>query len=815
MDENKTRIALSIGGMHCAVCAGHVEKALKALPGVREAGVSLPLEQALIAYDPAAVAPQALIDAVRAAGYEVRDAPSEGVADRAAERLGVDGDAKDALRRMLLAWGGAALSMLPMLFEEAGRHSPTRHDALTIQASGPFGGWWIFFWAALAGVGAGMPVIRRAARQALARKAGMDALISLGVTASLGSGLAARFDCGPADFSMIGGMIMAFHLTGRWLEARARRRAARDFAALAALGAKTAILERDGAVLPVPASSLVPGDIVRVPAGEKIPGDGVVIEGAAGVDEALLTGESVPAAKREGDEVVGGSLNVDGFLRVRVVRPAAEAFLARIARMAAEAQGGKPPIQVLADRVTGAFVPTVLVLAACAAGVQYWLGDAAVFAGLRSALAGALPWIDAGASAGERALSAGVATLLIACPCALGLAAPMALTVGLGAAARRGVLFRDGSSVQSLAGTDVVMLDKTGTVTSGRPAVFACDGPFPASCGEWTEPPPERDGEGARTPPPARLLAVAQALEEKSTHPAARAVASYAGQTLSGPGGGIGRGPEALASKPKRPRPSVENWKSEAGRGVSARVDGKMWRIGSLSWAAEHGVPIPPALASRGGAPETSGLAPAALFDDARVWLVFWIGDVLRDEAASVLRGLRSGGKRRRRRKGGRRLILATGDRRESAERAARALGGVDEIAAALRPEDKLARIRVLQGAGNRVAMVGDGANDAPALAAADVGVAIGAGADAAREAGDVLLVREGLDALADAFLMAEAIMSTMRQNLFWAFFYNVLALPLAFSGVLHPLAAEAAMAASSLTVAGNALRLRRLAIGR
>lgn len=743
------KTVLEVKGMHCAACSNRVEKALSAAPGVAKANVNLPLNLAYVDFDPAATTPEQLAAVVAKAGYEatveVKPLTQEEATDSA------DAERREAGRRMALAW---LLSIPPMIFMIKDGFSHASHSASGVTA-------WI---EVLLGIAAlvfpGGPTVKRAAKQLANRHAGMDLLIALGTVAAVASGVLALFGFPIVNFAMIGGMILAFHLTGRYLEARAKSRAAGEIAALAELGAKKALVERDGGVVEVPVEELVPGDIVQVRPGEKIPQDGTVIEGASAVDEAIVTGEALPVSKRPGDPVTGATLNVDGFLRVKVTKVGADSFLAQVIRMVRDAQGDKVPIQAFADKVTGVFVPVVGLLALFSFLMHVLLGH--IIDPLYVQAAEYLPWIDPHLSPLSRGLSAAIATLVIACPCALGLATPMALMVGLGMAARHGVLFRNGAAVQTLRETGVIVLDKTGTITLGKPKVEHC----------VVLPGVDE----------ALVLDAAAALEKATEHPVGKAIHAYA----------VGVRPEAASA-------AAEGFRVKPGRGVIGTVNGREYFLGSSSWAAESGADSADVFETARFDGAKGGMTASVLFDKERVLALFLASDQLREDSQEGIAAMKRMGKQ---------VVLLTGDRRAAAERVGQTVG-VDRVVAEVLPADKLNVVQSLQREGARVVMVGDGINDAPALKQANVGVAMGAGADVARESGDVVLVRSGLSSLVDAFDLSDAIFVKIKQNLFWAFFYNMLAIPLAFAGLLHPLLAEAAMAFSSLTVIGNSLRLR------
>jgi P-type Cu+ transporter len=681
MTTVRERIDLEIEGMSCAGCAARVEKTLSELDGV-EASVNFAIERATVAYDPRRAAPEDLVRAVEAAGYGAsfdRD-----VAERRAPKGW----------RLWLALGVTAPLVVLAMAE------PLR-----------FAGWeWLAFALATPVVlWAGWPFHRAAVRYARHRTATMDTLVSIGTLAAWGWSTVALVALDGADtYFEVGAVITTLVLLGRHLEAGARRRSGAAVRSLLELGAKQATVLRDGDEVSVPLDDVRVGDLLLVRPGEKIPTDGVVLEGESAVDQSMLTGEPVPVDVRPGSEVAGATVNSWGRLVVRATRVGSETALAQIARLVAEAQAGKAPIQRLADRVAGVFVPAVLAIAL-------------------ATLAG---WLVATGDASE-AIAAAVAVLIIACPCALGLATPTALMVGTGRGAQLGILIRGPEVLEQTRRVTTIVLDKTGTVTEGR----------------------LRLANGL----PDGVLRLAGAVEAASEHPVARAVAEAARARL-----GV--------------LPPVEEFRNLPGRGVVGVVEGKRVAI------------------DRDGVLVDGRLAGRLELEDA-------VKPTSR-EAVADLRAL------------GLEPVLLTGDA-EPAARAVAAAIGIDRVLAGVLPDGKAAEIRRLQGAGEVVAMVGDGVNDAPALAQADLGIAIGTGTDVAIEASDVTLVSGDLRAAADAIRLARRVLATIKGNLFWAFAYNVAAIPLAVAGFLNPMIAAAAMAASSLFVVSNSLRLRRFTSSR
>ena len=700
-------LELPITGMTCASCANRIERRLNTLDGVT-ASVNYATERASVDFDAAAVAPEQLLAAVAEAGYRAA-LPAQPREDDPTAPLG-----RRLLVSLALTVPVLALAMIaPLRFEH------WQWPALALAAPVALWGAWPFHRAAWANLRHGA--------------ATMDTLISVGVLASFAWSLYALFVADRPDetYLEVAATVTVFMLAGRTFEARAKRRAGAALTALLERGARdVAVLAAGGVERRVPVEALTVGDRFVVRPGEKVAADGVVEEGRSAVDQSVLTGESVPVEKGPGDEVAGASVNAGGRLVVRATRVGADTALAQIARLVTEAQSGKAPVQRLADRVSGVFVPVVIGLAL-------------------ATLAG---WLVAGAGA-QDAVSAAVAVLIIACPCALGLATPTALLVGTGRGAQLGLLIRGPEILESTRMADTIVLDKTGTVTSGRMRLVDIA---------------VADGEERAT-----VLGVAGALEDASEHPIARAVARAARDELG-----------AL--------PAVDAFASRAGLGVEGVVDGRAVQIG-------RGERLPAELERARRAAAAQGRTAVVVAWDGAARGVLAVADTVKPTSAEAVAALRRLGLK---------PILLTGDN-EATARAVAAEVGIDEVIADVLPSAKTDVIARLQAEGRVVAMVGDGVNDAPALARADLGLALGTGTDVAIEASDLTLVSGDLRAAADAIRLSRATLRTIKQNLAWAFGYNVAALPLAAAGLLSPLIAAAAMACSSISVVANALRLR------
>jgi len=741
-------VILPIGGMSCAACVAHVQKALQKVPGVVEANVNLATERATVTFVPGVASLADFRQAVAEAGYEVLETPAEAqveqVEDEAERKM------RQARFRMRVAWALTApiiLWMVPEMFFGIMWPNHTVFNLGMILLALP-----VLFWV-------GGRTYRSGLTAVLHGYANMDTLIMLGTGASLLTGPASFF-FPVANYAGVSAMIMAFHLTGRYIEETAKGRASQAIRRLLELGARTARVLVDGREVEVPIAQVAVGDVMVVRPGEKVPTDGIVIAGESAVDESMATGESVPVDKQVGDEVIGATVNQEGLLHVRATRVGKDTFLAQVIRLVEQAQGSKVPIQEFADRVTGVFVPVVMLIAL--ATLAAWL----LLPGPMSALARAgsfLPWVNPDLGIITLAVISTVAVLVIACPCALGLATPTALMVGSGMGAEHGILIRTGAAIQALKDVRVVIFDKTGTLTRGRPEVTDV---IPGS--GLTE---------------ADLLRWAASAERGSEHPLGRAVVARA---------------EALGLALAEP----QEFQARRGRGVTARVDGQTMLVGSRRLLQEHGVdPVP--LENRLRQLEEEGKTAMLVAAGGRLAGIIAVADTLKEGAAEAIAGLHRLGLQ---------TAMITGDNRRTAAAIARQ-AGIDHVLAEVLPDGKVAEVQRLQQQFGRVAFVGDGINDAPALTQADVGIAIGTGTDIAIEASDVTLVRGKLSGVVEAVNLSRATFRKIRQNLFWAFFYNIVMIPLAVAGWMHPLLAEIAMATSSVTVVTNANLLRRVNI--
>ena len=737
---------LRVGGMTCAACVGRVERKLGKLAGVQSASVNLATERAAIDYVAAEVSPERIKAAIRDAGYE----PIEIVEQKDREAEAREAEQASLRRDLRLAVGFTVpvvlLAMGPMIVPGLG-------DAMTRVLSPKVWHWVELLLATPVQFVAGRRFYRQGWAELRHFSPGMNTLVMLGSSAAyfysvvtvVAPGI---FPAGTANrYFEASAVIITLILVGKYLEARAKGRTSDAIRKLVQLQPETATVEREGGPIEVRVEELVPGDRIVVRPGDRVPVDGLIIDGTSYVDESMITGEPVPVSKGPDDEVVGGTVNGNGAFTFRATRVGADTVLARIIKMVEDAQASKPPIQQLADRIAGVFVPIVIVIAAITFGV----------------------WLTIGPSpALTYAFVAAVSVMVIACPCAMGLATPTAIMVGTGKAAEMGTLFRQGTALEALARADTVVLDKTGTLTRGRPELTEV----------VTVGADENEDE---------MLALVASAEQSSEHPISEAIVAAASQ----------RG--LRLSKP-------ESFRAEPGFGIEATIDGRLVQVGADRYLTREGIELT-SFRERAQHLADAARTPIYAAVDGRLVALLAVTDPLKEGAADAVAALE---------KLGLSVAMVTGDHERTARAVARE-AGIEQVLAEVLPDGKVAEVRRLQRLGRRVVFVGDGINDAPALAQADVGMAIGTGTDIAIETGDVILMSGDPRAIVNALMLARRTLRTIGLNFFWAYAYNVALIPLA-AGVLFPLIglmlspmlAAAAMSVSSLFVVTNSLRLRR-----
>jgi len=723
-------IELKIKGMHCAGCVGTIERALNQVEGVEKAVVNLTLEKARVAGE---VRVDQLIQAIENTGYGAEHIEQLEISpeDRPDENL------NRSKHQMVFAWVATTIIMLWMIPNWI---SGIMWPSETLYIYGMIG------LSVIVLVFPGRETLKSAWRSAIHFSPNMDVLIALGSLACLVTGGLKATGMNIHSFAGIAGMIMAFHLTGRYIEAKARGRSSQAIKRLMSFGAKNAIILKESKGIEVAVSSIEVGDIMMVKPGEKIPTDGLIIKGESAVDESIATGESLPVHKSQGDNVIGATINLDGSIEVEATKIGKDTFISQMAKLVEEAQTTKIPIQAFADRVTAIFVPIVLGLAAVTftawrMSPEFMQSGMAVFVNI-------FPWVNLDASPATMAIFSAVAVLVIACPCALGLATPTALMVGSGKGAENGILIRNGAAIQRMNEVTTVVFDKTGTLTEGKPKVIQVK--QLSTIGEND------------------LIRMAASIEKHSTHPLGAAIVQLANEKQIG-------------------LDEVSDVQASAGKGMTGKIGSAVIKVGSAGFVGFNGE-----------INETGSHVFIAV--DNTVYGVFILADEMKDNAGETIQSLKLQNIK---------TVILTGDKKEAAHLLADQIG-IDEIYAEVLPEDKTHIIKSLQDKGEIVCMLGDGINDAPAIAQADVGVAMGTGTDIAMETGDIILVKGDLLKLNQTFSLAKKTFQKIRQNLFWASIYNLIAIPLAIFGVLHPVLAEAAMALSSINVVGNSNRLRR-----
>ena len=713
---------LEVKGMHCASCAVNVKKAIESSDGVIDANVNIATNKATITYDPSVVNLEVIFKNVEKIGYSL-----------SMEMENQDSEYKKAKRRIITSLIIMIPTFILMLLDMTKLLMIPYMDFIDILIAFVM----IFI--------VGFEVIKRAFKSLIHGNTNMDLLIALGTLASLSTGIMKIIGFQVTNFSYVGAMIMFFHLMGKFLEETAKGRASFAIRGLLELGAKTARIIVDGQEVDVNASDLAVGDVMAVRPGEKIPTDGEIVEGAASIDESMATGESIPVNKNIGDPVIGGTINETGLIKVKATKVGADTFLSQLIKLVEEAQGSKVPVQEFADRVTTYFVPTVLIISALT--FAFWFFFPEVGKSIALWASKFLPWINPSLNRLSMAIFASVATLVIACPCALGLATPTALMVGTGLGARNGILIRNGEAIQTMKDVNTIVFDKTGTLTEGKPKVTDV-----IDLGKQKN-----------------ALSIFASLENNSNHPLAKAVVAFAYENNI----------HLL---------EVIEFEEVAGKGVKGIINGEKFNLERISGTFKQ----------EAEKLENEGKTVIGLFKNNELLYIIGISDTVKQSSKKTVSEIK---------KLGMEIVMLTGDNRRAASKIADELG-IEKFYAEVLPQDKISIVKELQNNGRIVAFVGDGINDAPAIKQAQVGIAMGTGSDIAIEAGDIVLVKGNLENVIKAIRLSTATFNKIKQNLFWALFYNIVAIPIAAVGLLHPAIAEIAMAFSSINVVTNSLRL-------
>jgi Cu+-exporting ATPase len=731
-------IKLNITGMSCASCSSAVERALKKSSGVKGVNVNLASEVATIEIEPNSTNANTLKEVVINAGYGVQEDKAE---DSEEVHL------KDAKKRMIIIWAVTIpimLWMLPMMIWGIMWPNHIVHSLGTL------------ILASIGLIAVGSKTFKSAFKSVIHGSANMDVLIALGTGAAFLTGIL-NFFMDIVSFAGISAMIMAFHLTGRYIEVKAKGRASQAIKKLLELGAKTALIEVDGQEKKIATEALKLGDIMLVKPGAKIPTDGEIISGSTTIDESMATGESLPVKKSPQDKVLGATINQNGFIKVKVEKIGKETFLSQIIKMVEEAQGSKVPIQEFADKVTAFFVPVVILLAIIA--FSSWLIFPETLHAITLWASNYLAWVNPEASNLTQAIFATVAVLVIACPCALGLATPTALMVGSGMGAENGILIRNGAAIQTVKDVKVIVFDKTGTITKGKPEVTDIISV-------------QNDN--------AKLMTLAASLEAKSDHPLGIAILNHLKEAKLSP-------------------LEVSNFISHSGRGLEAQVNNERVILGNKKLMSENNIDFSKYKQQIDDLESEAKSVILVSLGESFLGMIA-VADAIKEDSQEAIRRLHDLGFK---------TAMISGDNQKTAQAIANKVK-IDFVVAEVLPDQKVQEIKKLQSKYGLVAMVGDGINDAPALKQANVGIALGTGTDIAIESADITLVKGSLLSVVQAVKLSQETFKKIKQNLFWAFAYNLIAIPLAFTGLLHPVIAEIAMATSSITVVTNSNMLRR-----
>jgi len=746
--------------MSCTTCASTIEDSLASVEGVSEVSVNFATERAVVHHDKN-LEIEALVEAVENVGYGVRKELLD-------EQMEGEEELQSLRQLAIRAWIFTSPIVLLMVFMW------TPIDVLTSFQVDVL----MLVFASIVVIYYGRVTHAAAYRGLQNGTFNMHALISIGTVIAWITGLMV-FVWPIENYAGVGAMIMASHKVGTYLEHRAKGKASAAIEGLLSMQAETASVIRDDEEIQIPVEEVEVGDVMVVRPGEKVPLDGEVIEGRSNVDESMVTGESDPETKEVGDEVIGATVNQAGMIKVRAEKIGDDTFLSQVVQLVEEAQGTKVPIQAFTDRITNYFVPTVLIIAVLS--FVLWFFFPSGMGSVAGIAAPYLPWVDLTLDPLTLGIFAAVAVLVISCPCALGLATPTALMAGTGKAAENGILFRDGEAIQTMKDLDVVVLDKTGTITEGSHSVtdvIAADGShLRADGGTLFDADADVEAFGDR-----EVVRLAASAEHGSEHPIGQAIIDYA------------KAESIELTEPKE-------FESIPGKGIKAQIDGRTVYVGNLKFVEEAGLPL--AFEEEVDALEQEAKTTVLVGVDDKIVGVISTADTIKEESNDAIKALHDRGLE---------TWMITGDN----ERTARAIAeqvNIDpsRVMAGVLPQEKIDKVSELQAEGYNVAMVGDGINDAPALKQANIGVAIGTGTDIAIQSSDVSLVRGSLDALVDSFTLSERIFSKIKQNLFWAFIYNTVAIPIAFFGLLHPIIAVVAMITSSISVITNSSRLSKL----
>ncbi|MGM0445524.1 MAG: heavy metal translocating P-type ATPase [Bacillota bacterium] len=742
-------ISFDIGGMTCASCAQTIENTLNRVEGIFEASVNIATEKGKVRYDSSKINKDKLKNLVNNTGYEIVSFEDE--TDETKDKDLELQKAQKSKKQMIGSWIFVIpiiIWMMPEMVLGIAWPNPTIFNlGMIILAIPP-----LFIY--------GKNTYITAFKAVSHGSANMDVLIAMGTGAAFITGPFVFFT--PiANYAGVAGMIMAFHLTGRYIEEKAKGRASQAIKKLLEMEAKSAKIIKDGMEKEVPIDQVQPGDIMLVKPGEKIPTDGEIIEGKTSIDESMATGESMPVQRKIGDEVIGATVNQNGSIKVKATKIGKDTFLSQVVKMVEEAQGTKVPIQEFADRITSIFVPSVLVIALIT--FILWFVFPEEFRSIGIWAQSFLPWVNPTLGTLTLAIFATIAVLVIACPCALGLATPTALMVGSGIGAENGVLIKKGEAIQTMKDVHTIVFDKTGTITKGEPEVtnivtlnknFSKD----------------------------EVLSIAASIENGSEHPLGEAIVKR-------------------AKKNDIEIKEVEDFSAVTGKGVKAKISNNQYYVGSKRLLKEKGIDISDDTEEKLIDFETEAKTAMLLANDKEVIGILAVADTLKEDSVKAIDELKRLGLK---------TAMITGDNQRTAEAIANKVG-IDHVVAEVLPDGKVEKIKELQEKFGIIAMVGDGINDAPALTQANVGIAIGTGTDIAIESSDITLVRGDLSAVITAVKLSKATFKKIKQNLFWAFIYNIVAIPIAVLGLLHPVIAEIAMATSSITVVTNANMLKKV----